>query len=433
MAAGGTGFTQNPNQTEPGLFGSAFLNSPFMNYNQNTAPAPVTNTSPAGPTTGETNPPGTGPDLGGTPYTPGAGGGEGNQSGDPNAPGAGAGADPGGGGQLPGTTTATVPAVTGTVNTPPTDPAGTFAGATQPAQAPTLGASDVWNQLAFGGPTQAASDVYGATSAIGMGTTPSAQAGQQLVNQGAQNAATAGNNQNLQNAMVAATNLYGGNDPSSTALQAQQGAYMSMVGPNAGYSDAAKAAIINQGNSALNAQQASAQDQLNNAAARTGSPIGAYGAIVDVNQNIGNARAAQAAQNQVLFANEAERQKEAGAAGLGQTAATTLGREQQAYNDYLASQGQQFGQGQTAMSTANQMINDQTSRQLSGLNAAAAQNQQQVANTEAGGSGLTNLYNTNVGQQNQLYSMLASILGNKQGDTTQLGEVAQQFGLHLGS
>ena len=343
----------------------------------------------------------------------------------------GAGGVAGGGGTLPGATTgagtgsapsgtsgivggATVADPSGAVSTPQSASAGSG-----------LGAYDVWAQQAFGGPTDAEQQVYNQTTgqANGGAYAPVEQA---ITNQaGAQ--ATAGVDPNLTKAVQAASNQYTGQDQSSAGMNAAQNAYMSMVGPQAGYSDAAKAAITNEGNSALNAQQATMQDQVNNAMARTGSPVGAYGALVDTSQNIGNQRAAQAAQNQVLFANEAERQKEAGATGLNATSSNILGRENTAMQSGLAAQQQGFGQQQTASNQANQFINDATSRNLATDNAASAQNAQQRAASQAGGAGLTNLNAQESGSQNQLYSMLASILGNTTGSTTAAGVNDQSF------
>src|ERR1017187_4758487 len=212
---------------------------------------------------------------------------------------------PGDPGYVPVVQAAGQPAPTPDPNAGTTPPPGTGTGTTpastaSPSAGTGLGAYDAFANLAFGSPTDAESTVYNATQGIGTNQSPAQMAGNVLLGQEGQTAMNAGNNPQLQNAMVASNNLYNGQDPSQTALNAQQAQYLAMTGPQAGYNTATKAAITNTGNSALNAQQAAAADQMANAAARTGSPIGAYGAIANVSQNIGNQRSNQAMQNQVL-------------------------------------------------------------------------------------------------------------------------------------
>src|ERR1039457_2246672 len=246
----------------------------------------------------------------------------------------------------PGTTPVT------SANTTATDPTG-FVTPQSASAGQGLGAYDVWSSDAFNGPTGAEQALYDPAAALATGTDAGSQQGNALINQAVASASSlpAGgqdtSNNQLQAAWTAANNMYVGNDQSSVPINAQQAQYMTMTGPNAGYDTATKAAITNEGNNALNSQEASMRDQLNNAAARTGSPVGAYGALVDVNQNIGNQRASQSRQNQVLFANEAERQKEAGAVGLGSTAQEIMARQNAAQQSGLAANQAQFSQDQT--------------------------------------------------------------------------------------
>src|ERR1017187_2431981 len=331
----------------------------------------------------------------------------------------------------PATITPGTKPVTSAVTPGSTDPTG-FVTPQSASAGQGLGAYDVWSSDAFSGPAGAERPLYDPAAALATGTDTGSQQASGLINQATANAAGQGtqaqSNNQLQAAWTAANNMYTGNDQSSVPINAQQAQYMTMTGPNAGYDAATQAAITNQGNNALNSQEASMRDQLNNAAARTGSPVGAYGALVDVNQNIGNQRADQSRQNQVLFANEAERQKESGAAGLGSTANEIMARQNAAQQSGLAANQAQFSQDQTATNQANQLINDQTSRQLAGINSGVAQNAQQIGVQEAGGAGLTNILQGQNGQQDQLYSMLASILRNKQGDTSQMNTLGTQIG-----
>jgi hypothetical protein len=334
----------------------------------------------------------------------------------------------------PATITPGTTPVTSAVTPGSTDPTG-FVTPQSASAGQGLGAYDVWSSDAFNGPTDAEQALYDPAAALATGTDTGSQQASGLINQATANAAGQGtqaqSNNQLQAAWTAANNMYTGNDQSSVPINAQQAQYMTMTGPNAGYDAATQAAITNQGNNALNSQEASMRDQLNNAAARTGSPVGAYGALVDVNQNIGNQRADQSRQNQVLFANEAERQKEAGAAGLGSTANEIMARQNAAQQSGLAANQAQFSQDQTATNQANQLINDQTSRQLAGINSGVAQNAQQIGVQEAGGAGLTNILQGQNSQQDQLYSMLASILGNKQGDTSNMNVATTQAGVSV--
>lgn len=286
-----------------------------------------------------------------------------------------------------------------------------------------LGAYDAYAQQAFGGPTEAEQGVADQFAAVGSGQGPYGQQTNQMMKDAAAKAAGGGGvaGQDLGNVWGAAGSQFRGTNSAAVPENAQREAYMSMLN-GGGYDAATKAAIANEGNASLNAQEEGVRDQLNNAAARTGSPFGAYGAIVDTNHQIGANRAGLARQNQILFANEEQRRKEAGASGLGQNAGLALNRENAGLSTALASNRQQNDQGLTASQQQNQFINDDTSRRLAGLNASAQQNQAQRGYQLAGAGGLNSILQGQMGQQTQLASILANILGTKQGDTTQLGE-----------
>ena len=305
-------------------------------------------------------------------------------------------------------------------------------GVTSPSQS--VGAYDAWADQAFAGPSDAENQVFNGVYGIGSGQDANGRQANVLMGQAGERATApqyVDPHSQMGETMGVASAQYQGTDPSSAAVNPQLGAYLSMVGPNGGYDAATKAAIANEGNAALNAQEASARDQMSNAQARTGSPLGAYGAIADVSQNIGNQRSAQARQNQILFANEQQRQKEAGASGLGTTAGIMLGRENAGIQNYMGAQQQAVGQTQAAANQANQFINDDTARRLAGLNAAAAQNAAQRQAQQAGASGLTNLLSGEMGAGNQLYTALGSILGTEQGDTSEANTLGGNAGFQL--
>ena len=222
--------------------------------------------------------------------------------------------------------------------------------------------------------------------------------------------------------------LQGQYNNQSTPEQDQMFGYQRMVG-DGGYDAATKSAISNESNNAITAQYQGLADQLQNAAARTGSPIGEFAALSQASQNAGNQRNAAARQNQVLFANEAERQKEAGLSGLGQNAQLGQARQGTAAGQYLQAQANQAGQTQANAQLAAQMANQQTQQTLQGSNGLAQLAAQLSGQQQAGAAGLANLDQLTTQQQNQLYSMLASVLGTKQEDYTSLAQTTGSVGI----
>ncbi len=231
-------------------------------------------------------------------------------------------------------------------------------------------------------------------------------------------AGNAQNNPLLGTAMQMLTDQY---NNTSLPEEQQRQAYSGMV-YGGGYDPATKAAITNESNNSITGQYEGLKDQLQNAAARTGSPLGEFGALAQASQNAGNQRNAAARQNQVLFANEAERQKEAGAAGLGQNAQLGQSRRATAAAQWLQAQGNQNAQQQAAAQSAAGLINNQNQSILQGSNGLAQLAAQLSGQQQAGAAGLAGLDQANQSQESQLYSLLASILGTKQEDYTSLGK-----------
>ena len=342
---------------------------------------------------------------------------------------------PGGDAPLPTGPGGGPPVGGGPGNQPPPPAAGGGTGGFTTPQSPSaspavLGAYDAYAQQAFGGATAPEAEIYNQFQQAGTGQGAYGDYTKGLINASAANIAAGGGipGQDLGAQWNAGGQQFAGTDTAGQTAAQQRQLYTSMAN-GGGYDAATKAQIANEGNAALNAQESGVRDQLNNAAARTGSPVGAYGAIVDANHNIGNQRSALARQNQILFANEAERQKEAGAAGLGQNTSLTTGLENAGVQNALAANNQASNQKYQGANNLNQLINDDTSRRFAGLNAANQQNNQQRGYQLAGAGGLNSILQGQMGQQDQLASMIASILGNKQGDTTQLGENGQSLQL----
>ena len=212
----------------------------------------------------------------------------------------------------------------------------------------------------------------------------------------------------------------------------QLAGYQNMVS-NGGYDAATKAAITNEGNNSITSQYEGLADQLRNATARTGSPLGEFAALSQASQNAGNQRNSLARQNQVLFANEAERQKEAGLQGLGQNAGIEQARKSTFGNLAMGAEGNRFNQQTAAADQANKFINDALQRTLQGSNglsqlAAALQGKQAT-----GAAGLAGLDQSKINQENSLYSILASILGTKQEDYTSLGKTTGDAKIGVGT
>lgn len=212
----------------------------------------------------------------------------------------------------------------------------------------------------------------------------------------------------------------------------QLAGYQDMVN-NGGYDAATRAAITNEGNNSITSQYEGLADQLRNATARTGSPLGEFAALSQASQNAGNQRNSLARQNQVLFANEKQRQRETGLQGLGQNAGIEQARKSTFGNLAVGAEGNRFAHQTTAANQANQFINDALQRTLQGSNgmaqlAAALQGKQAT-----GAAGLAGLDQSKINQENALYSILASILGTKQEDYTSLGKTTGDFKAGVGT
>jgi hypothetical protein len=92
-------------------------------------------------------------------------------------------------------------------------------------------------------------------------------------------------------------------------------AYQSLIN-SPGYTPAQQAAITNASTGAASSAYGSAQDALARRAARTNNSAGAVSGMDQLAQEKANTLSQDAAQNQVTFANDQQKQQQAGLAGL---------------------------------------------------------------------------------------------------------------------
>lgn len=96
-------------------------------------------------------------------------------------------------------------------------------------------------------------------------------------------------------------------------------AFQDMVN-GGGYSDAEKAALVNEGMGSARAGLDSAQAEMMRRGELTGNRAGMYGAMAQMAGNRSNVLGSQARKNVLDIANEAQRRKEVGAGGMGNLA-----------------------------------------------------------------------------------------------------------------
>lgn len=174
------------------------------------------------------------------------------------------------------------------------------------------------------------------------------------------------------------------------------GAYNKMLAGN-GYSDAEKGAIA--GSAVRGASQAfqRSADELRRQAARTGNATSAYAALGNAGSQYGQGIGEMNRQNQIKFADEAQRRQEAGAAGMTNVAGISNTRSQfglgaqQNYANELARRKEAATKGMGDYATFGRGLQSQ------------------------GLQGMQKLLDSSTAQKNNTYALIAQLLGNKTG------------------
>ena len=200
-------------------------------------------------------------------------------------------------------------------------------------------------------------------------------------------------------------------------------AYQDMVN-GGGYSPAEKAALVNEGMGSARTALDSAQAEMMRRQGINGNSAGLYGAIANLAGQRASTLGSQARQNTLAIANEAERRKEAGAAGLGNLAGieasnaasqASLAASQNAQSAEnarvaaqlkLAAMGQLGGWDENArkntlagLAGMNKWDENRTANQQFGLQGLAAGDALRRQGMLAGSQGLANMGDSRFGRQ----------------------------------
>ena len=189
------------------------------------------------------------------------------------------------------------------------------------------------------------------------------------------------------------------NSTSGQGVDEAYGAYNGMIN-NGGYTDAQKAAMEGSAVRGVTAGFQSGADDMRRQAARTGNANSAYAAMASMGSKYGADLGETNRQNQIQFANEAERQKEVGAsgmtnvAGLAQAHATTGLTQSEAYANEMQRRKEAATKGMGDYATYGRGL------QAQGL------------------AGLTDLNKTANANTNNAYSQIAALLGTQTGQSS---------------
>jgi hypothetical protein len=174
------------------------------------------------------------------------------------------------------------------------------------------------------------------------------------------------------------------------------GAYNKMLQGN-GYSDAEKGAIEGSAVRGASTGYQRSADEMRRQAARTGDPSAAYGALSTVGASYGRDLGEMNRQNQVKFADEAQRRQETGASGMTNVAS-------------LANTKAQFG-----LNSQQQYANELARRREAGTRGMGDYASFGRGLQQQGISGLSDLYKQNTNNTQNMYGALASLLNQNYG------------------